>query len=114
MKNSPLRFFQLQAAILRSSKIAIMPFIIFAFLFISQVSFGAEPSIPMLKQITQAGGSLIVDLDKQSYTVSQLLDLASSLKFQATLTIKMGQSHLSATQCAQIARARPGQVVFWF
>ena len=80
----------------------------------AQPSFGAEPSITLLKQITQAGGSLILDLDKQAYTVTQLRDLASSLKYQATLTIKMGRNPLSSNQCSQIARARPGQVIFWF
>lgn len=73
-----------------------------------------EASISMLKQITQAGGSLILDLEKQRYTVPQLLDLASSLKYQSTLTIKAGKGILSPVQCAQIARARPGQVIFWF
>lgn len=73
-----------------------------------------EPSVNMLKQITQAGGSLIIDLEKQSYTVSQLLDLASSLKYQSTLTIKTGKGRLSPVQCAQIASAKPGQIIFWF
>lgn len=77
-------------------------------------AFAQGPSTNMLKQITQAGGSLILDLEKYPYSVSQLADLASSLKFQATLTIKASPKSLSAAQCAQIAKARPGQVIFWF
>lgn len=89
-------------------------YIFIAFFIMSIPAYAEGPPINMLKEITMAGGSLIVDLDKQQYTVSQLVDLASSLKFQSTLTIKSDAKTLSATQCAQIAKARPGQVIFWF
>lgn len=74
----------------------------------------SEPSVTALMQITQAGGSLVLDLEKHSYTVTQLATLAASLKFQATLTLKMSSQPLNAAQCIQIAKARPGQVIFWF
>lgn len=76
----------------------------------------AEKSTSELRLIAQAGGSLIVDLSKHSYSASELIAIASSLSHGASLTIRMRQdgSELSATQCAQIARAKPGQVRFWF
>lgn len=89
-------------------------FIMALFLFLSCPAWAEGPSIAMLKQIIQAGGSLILDLGEHKYTVTQLQDLASSLKYQSTLTIKLGDSQLSPVQCAQIAKARPGQVIFWF
>ena len=79
-----------------------------------QTAAAERLSVAELKLITQAGGALIIDLESQPLTVVQLADLAASLKFQATLTIKMGRKPLTATQCAQVARARPGQVIFWF
>lgn len=90
--------------------------LIFFLLFscVPQLARAQEPGIPALMQITQAGGSLVLDLDKSRYTVTQLVSLAASLKYQATLTIKLGSKPLTAVQCAQIAKARPGQVVFWF
>ncbi len=75
---------------------------------------GSRPAVTELKQIIESGGSIIVDLEKQNYSAAQLRDLASGLKFQSTLTIKMGDKPLSPAQCSQIARARPGQVIFWF
>lgn len=93
----------------------LFPFLVLQLVFSCAAPVWAEePSLSMLKQITQAGGSLILDLEKQDYTVSQLVDLASSLKYQSTLTIKMVKGKLSPVQCAQIAKARPGQVIFWF
>lgn len=77
---------------------------------------GCGKSTSELRLIAQAGGSLIVDLSKHSYSASELIAIASSLSHGASLTIRMRQdgSELSATQCAQIARAKPGQVRFWF
>lgn len=83
-------------------------------LFWSVPVWAEEISIAALKQITQAGGSLILDLEKQRFTVTQLVDLASSLKYQSTLIIKGSKGILSPPQCVQIAKARPGQVSFWF
>lgn len=76
----------------------------------------AEKSTSELRLIAQAGGSLIVDLSKHGYSASELIAIASSLSHGASLTIRMRQdgSELSTTQCAQIARAKPGQVRFWF
>lgn len=77
--------------------------------------FAQEPNITELRAITQAGGSLIVDLDKRKYTASELKMLAESLKYEATLTIKMSaKNRLSVSQCVQIAQSNPGKVVFWF
>ena len=75
-----------------------------------------EKSTSELRLIGQAGGSRIVDLSKHGYSASELIAIASSLSHGASLTIRMRQdgSELSATQCAQIARAKPGQVRFWF
>ncbi|RRD69055.1 MULTISPECIES: hypothetical protein [unclassified Desulfovibrio] len=73
-----------------------------------------EKNVTELRQIAQAGGSLIVDMDKRRYTVTELINVASALIQGATLTIKMDDNALTVTQCAQIARAKPGQVRFWF
>ena len=68
-----------------------------------------------LRQIAQAGGSIIVDLDDRAYSVTELAAVAAALAHGATLTVKMdGKVRLSVTQCVQIAKARPGQVTFWF
>lgn len=81
----------------------------------SGVSISAEMNFSELKFIVQAGGSLIIDLEKNHLGVSELVTLASNLKYNSTLTIKMapGKSFTSS-QCAQIAKASPGHVVFWF
>lgn len=76
---------------------------------------GREMTSSELRQIVQAGGSLIVELEKHNLSVSELAMLAGNLKEKATLTIKTGpRAGLTANQCAQIVRARSGQVIFWF
>ncbi len=85
-----------------------------AFCWLPACANAAGKSITELMSITQAGGSLIIDLDKKAYSATELAALAASLKFEATLTIKSATGKLSTTQCIQIARARPGHVVFWF
>lgn len=91
----------------------VLPFAL-ACLLLAQPAICADKSLADLRRIAEAGGGFILDLDKKDYTVSELVSLASSLKYQATLTIKVGGANLSTSQCAQIAKARPGQVVFWF
>lgn len=72
-------------------------------------------SMAELRLILSAGGSLVLELDNGAYTAVELAQLASALKYQATLTIRMGKSkRLTAAECAMIAKKRPGQVVFWF
>ena len=72
-------------------------------------------TVTELLQLTQAGASLELDLRQNSYTSVDLIRLAQSLKFQSTLTIIMpAKGGLTIAQCMQIARARPGQVIFRF
>lgn len=73
-----------------------------------------EKTVAELCQIAQAGGSLLVDLDKRLYSTIELATIAATLNHGATLTIKMGDNALSVSQCTQITRAKPGQVQFWF
>lgn len=74
-----------------------------------------EKSANELRLITSAGDSLIVDLRRHGYSVSELIAIASSLNHGASLTIRMqGSPELSTAQCIQIAKAKPGQVRFWF
>lgn len=68
-----------------------------------------------LRRIAQAGASLVLDLDKSSYTVVELAQIAASLAKGCTLTIISADSgRLSTSQCLQIASAKPGQIIFWF
>lgn len=93
----------------------ILFFLFICLLLTCSSAFAQEPNITELRAITQAGGSLIVDLDKKKYTTSELKMLAESLKYEATLTIKMSaRNRLTVTQCAQIAQSNPGKVAFWF
>lgn len=77
-------------------------------------AYAAEMGSAELRAIVQAGGSLILDLDKGRWTANELAMLAANLKYNSTLTIKMSGKKLTAVQCAQIASASPGHVVFWF
>ncbi|WP_302737749.1 hypothetical protein [uncultured Desulfovibrio sp.] len=96
-------------------KISIFSLCLIALLLTSPC-LAAEKSTSELRLIAQAGGSLIVDLSKHGYSASELIAIASSLSHGTSLTIRMRQdgSELSIAQCAQIARAKPGQVRFWF
>lgn len=72
-------------------------------------------SLGQLMQLTRAGASLEIDLRSSSFSASELLMLASSLPGNATLTIIVGPgANLSISQCLQIVRAKPGQIVFRF
>ena len=67
-----------------------------------------------LRQIAQAGGSLILDMDEHKYSVTELVSVAKVLSNDATLTIRMGDGQrLTLAQCLQITKARPGRVRFW-
>lgn len=96
-------------------KISIFSLCLIALLLTSPC-LAAGKSTSELRLIAQAGGSLVLDMSKHAYSTSELIAIASSLRHGASLTIRMRQdgSELSATQCAQIARAKPGQVRFWF
>lgn len=80
----------------------------------AQPAEAGDMTVNELRQIALSGGSIIVDLDKKHYTVSALVNAASSLSHGANLTIKESDGNLTATQCQQIARAKPGQMKFWF
>lgn len=80
-----------------------------------QVCLAESPSIVQLLQLTQAGASIELDLRDKHYSASELVRLASSLKFEATLTLIVGSnSQLSVSQCVQIAKSAPGHVIFRF
>ena len=71
-------------------------------------------SVSELRQLAQAGGSLIVDMRNRRYTVTELLTIAAGLLPEATLTVKMDRGdELSAEECLQLARSHPGQIRFW-
>lgn len=80
----------------------------------SPAAAAATKNTQELRQIAQAGGSLIIDLERNSYSVSELRQIALSLNHGATLTIRTGSKSLSVPECLQIIQARPGQVKFWF
>lgn len=68
-----------------------------------------------LRQMAQAGASLIINLDQNKLSISELRFLAQSLNGNATLTIKSEkQDALPTTFCVQLAREHPGKIIFWF
>lgn len=68
-----------------------------------------------LRTIAQAGGSIEIDLAKKTYSLGELINLATSLNHGASLTLHLAKNtNLTAQQCAQIARAKPGKVKFIF
>ena len=74
-----------------------------------------EKSVSELRQIAQAGGSLIVDMRHRRYTVTELLTIAAGLQPDATLTVRMDRGNeLSTAECLQLAQTHPGQIRFWF
>ena len=83
-------------------------------LLLASPAIAASKNTQELRQIAQAGGSLIIDLDRSSYSVSELRQIALSLNHGATLTIRTGSKSLSVPECLQIIQARPGHVRFWF
>lgn len=84
-------------------------------LLVASPCMAARKSVSELRLIAQAGASLIVDIDRDNYSVTELVVIASSLSHGATLTIKTQDgSAFSTAQYAQIAKAKPGQVCFWF
>ncbi len=90
-------------------------FLCLTFLLLASPCPAAEKNVSELRIIAQAGGSLVLDMSKHAYSTSELIAIASSLNHGASLTIRMqGSPELSTAQCAQIARAKPGQVRFWF
>lgn len=74
-----------------------------------------DKSITELRQIVQAGGSLILDMSNRRYSVTELLTLAAALRDNATLTIRMDRGgELSTVDCQRLSKSRPGQIRFWF
>lgn len=97
-------------------KIALAALLAMTFLAVSsQPALAGGKSAVELRRLAQAGASLVLDLDKTPYTVVELEQIASSLAKGNTLTIISSDSgRLSTSQCLQLLRARPGQIVFWF
>ena len=84
-------------------------------LLIAAPCMAGEKSVSELRQIAQAGGSLIVDMRHRPYTLTELLTIAAGLQPDATLTVRMDRGkELSTTECLQLARTHPGQIRFWF
>lgn len=74
-----------------------------------------DKSVSELRQIVQAGGSLILDMSNRRYSVTELLTLAAALRDNATLTIRMDRGgELSTVDCQRLSKSRPGQIRFWF
>lgn len=74
-----------------------------------------DKSVSELRQIVQAGGSLILDMSNRRYSTTELLTLAAALRGNASLTIRMDRGgELSTADCLRLSKARPGQVRFWF
>lgn len=83
--------------------------------FLAASAFAVGKSAVELRRLAQAGASLVLDLDKTPYTAVELEQIASSLASGCTLTIICADAvRLTTSQCLQIIRARPGQIVFWF
>lgn len=90
---------------------ALTPFLLAALL-ACPPAMAEDSGMKDLMLIINAGGSLVINLKNLPISADQLAELAASLKYQSTLTIISGGA-LSAPDCAKIAAARPGQVVFW-
>lgn len=74
-------------------------------------AMAATPSAVELKRLAQAGASLVINAS--GYTATELLTIAQALESGCTLTIQ-NAGKLNASQCLQIIRAKPGQVIFWY
>lgn len=75
---------------------------------------GAVKSAVELRQIAQAGGSLIIELANSGYSMAELLQIAQSLAAGATLTLKIDRAgRYSTAQLLQIVKARPGKITIW-
>ena len=87
---------------------------VFLLWFWSAPCFGQEIPASALRNIIDAGGSVILDMDKNVYSAAELISLARALKYNATLTIRLGsERRFSVPECLQIAKSNPGHVVFW-
>lgn len=86
-----------------------------AVLLLAGPCLAGDKSVSELRQIVQAGGSLILDMSNRRYSVTELLTLAAALRDNATLTIKMDRGgELSTVDCQRLSKSRPGQIRFWF
>lgn len=86
-----------------------------AVLLLTGPCLAGDKSVSELRQIVQAGGSLILDMSNRRYSVTELLTLAAALRDNATLTIKMDRGgELSTVDCQRLSKSRPGQIRFWF
>lgn len=86
-----------------------------AVLLLTGPCLAGDKSVSELRQIVQAGGSLILDMSNRRYSVTELLTLAAALRDNATLTIKMDRGgELSTVDCLRLSKSRPGQIRFWF
>lgn len=96
------------------SVLRLITILLFTVFTLISTCWGAGKTVAELRMIAQAGGSLILDLDKHAYSASELHTIAASLHKEATLTILAGPSALSAAECARIAKVAPGRVIFRF
>lgn len=86
-----------------------------AVLLLTGPCLAGDKSVSELRQIVQAGGSLILDMSNRRYSVTELLTLAAALRDNATLTIRMDRGgELSTVDCQRLSKSRPGQIRFWF
>lgn len=86
-----------------------------AVLLLTGPCLAGDKSVSELRQIVQAGGSLILDMSNRRYSVTELLTLAAALRGNATLTIRMDRGgELSTVDCQRLSKSRPGQIRFWF
>ena len=86
-----------------------------AVLLLTGPCLAGDKSVSELRQIVQAGGSLILGMSNRRYSVTELLTLAAALRDNATLTIRMDRGgELSTVDCQRLSKSRPGQIRFWF
>lgn len=86
-----------------------------AVLLLTGPCLAGDKSVSELRQIVQAGGSLILDMSNRRYSMTELLTLAAALRDNATLTIRMDRGgELSTVDCQRLSKSRPGQIRFWF
>lgn len=86
-----------------------------AVLLLTGPCLAGDKSVSELRQIVQAGDSLILDMSNRRYSVTELLTLAAALRDNATLTIRMDRGgELSTVDCQRLSKSRPGQIRFWF
>lgn len=89
-------------------------FFLLLLLFCSIPLRAQELNAAAVRQIIQSGGSIILDMENNTFSTADLISFARALKYNATLTIIVSKTRpLTSSECVHIANSNPGHVVFW-